>query len=451
MRQRSKVLVLIFSIFFLFSVQIIAFIPISVKAEENDYIDIVGDQTIRYDWLTITMAEDDNDYLRHNIGGIDLISYQNLDSEESGENTLTFMSRIVFGYEINSYLALSLRDVFPDLKTNKKSSEITYATMKITTLTLTKMHYGKFAYDYVYYSAPNYHDYYHNIPITIGINPTFSALDGEIINRIPIETSEYLYEVKAMDVVLTREGFCGDYNDLYTTQPKLSGGVDTLTLTDELSYSQQVVVDKIESLDLGWETGDMTSDYVTKGITIQQWLVDSFTKGDQRTNTGTGDLIYNYPIRLAPEITRTQQRIDVRRGGFDYNAFFNFFPTIYSIETFSIYRDISVHVRCPFVHIEYETAVYLICNVKLDAEIYESALNDPFFRKGDWLWDPIINSYDPVVVVLPTVFDDIEDWWEEYGWIVILIVISIAGIYLFIQIGMPLILKKQAVDVVRRR
>ncbi len=442
MRQRSKLLILIFSIFFLFSVQIVALSPVSVRAEENDYIDIVGDQTIRYDWLTITMAEDNNDYLRHNIGGIDLISYESLGSKESDENTLEFMSRIVFGYEINSYLALSLRDVFIGLETNKKSSMITYATMKITTLTKTAMHYGKFAYDYVYYGSLNYRDYSHNIPMTIGINPTFSGLDGKIINGIPIKTSQFLYEVKVMDVVLAEEGFCGDYNDLYTTQPKLSGGVDTLTLTDELSYSQQVVVDKIESLNLGWETG-MTSDYVTEGIIIQQWLVDSFTEREQRTNVGTeADLTYSYPIRLAPEITHTEQRIDVRRGGFDYNAVFNFFPTIYAIDTFSIYRDISVHVRCPFVHIEYEATVYLICNVKLDAETYESALDDPFFRKGDWLWDPIITSYDPVIVVRPTPFDDMEDWWDKWGWLVILVVISIAGIYLFIQIGMPLILKK---------
>ena len=414
--------------------------PISPYPDENGFTTIPGGNTLRYDWLTITMGDDDNDYLRHNVGGIDLISSESLGSTETNiDNTFIFSTRVTFGYEINSYLALSLRDVFPDLETNKWSSYTTYATIKLTTLTTTSMHYGKFRYSYVYLGTPDYHDYDVNIPMTIGINPTFSALDGKTIGGVSIKTSEYLYEVKSVVVVSQRTGTCGDYNDNYTPQPKLSDGVDTLTLDKTLTLSQTKVINKIAELNLGWETG-ISSEYVTEGITINAILSDAPSIGSCFTNLATGDLSYDYPLRLAPGITRTKQRIDVRTGGFHYISAYGTITQILPINSYSIYRDISAHATCPFVHQEYETVVYLISNVEVDAEIYESALNDPFFRKGDWLWDPIIDSYDPEILVPRTFLDDLSDWWDEYGWIIILVIIGTIGIYLFIQIGMPLLM-----------
>lgn len=454
MRQRYKVLISFISIFFLFSVQIISFSPISVKGEADDYFEIVGDQTIGYDWLTFSMAEDNDDYLRHNIGGVDLIDYESLDSEEAGENTLEFMSKITFGYEMNSYLALALKDVFYDLKTNAMSNPVTYAHIREFPIAfvpyISNDYYGKFTYSYVdNIDVYDLHNDFHDIPVTIGINPTFSALDGKVVNGITIKTSEFFYEVKVMDVVLAKEGTCGDYTDLYTTQEDVSKGVDTTTLSDDIpTFSQQFVIDHIEELDLGWKTG-MGSNYFTDGITITELLWDSFSEGESRSNPATGDLTYIYPIRLQPELSYGEQRIDVRYTFFSYDP--NGILYTQPIQEFSVDRVISTHVKCPFVHLEYETTVYLICNVELDAEIYESALDDPFFRKGDWLWNPIINSYDPTLIVLPTPLDDLQAWWDEWGWLVILVLISVAGIYLFIQIGMPLILKKQAIDVMRRR
>lgn len=452
MRQRLKLLILIFSIFFLFSIQIIAFSSIRVVGNSDEYTEIIGDQTIRYDWLTIEMAEDNNEYMKHNIGGLDLSGYENLGSSETGENTFEFTSKIEFGYEMNSYLSLDMDDVFPELDIDKMSEPVQYAHIREFPIYIPYPYldyYGKFRYSYVDLGEHVDHDYNLVIPVTIGINPTFSALDGETINGITIKTSEYLHEVKVMTVVLAREGTCGDYNDLYTPQEEVSEGVSTTTLSDDIpTFSQQFVIDHIEALDLGWKTG-MTPEYVTSGITIQQWLTDSFTQGEDRTNTGTGDLTYNYPIRLQPEITKTRQRIDVRKTFFSYNPL----GIIYTqaITRFSVNRIISAHVKCPFVHLEYETTVYLICNVELDAEMYESALDDPFFRKGDWLWDPIIESWVPELIVLPTPFDDLEDWWDKYGWIIITIIVLTAGIYIFVQVGMPLLLRKRAIDVVVRR
>jgi len=424
--------------------------PISPYPDENGFVTIPGGNILRYDWLTITLGDDNNDYLRHNVGGIDLISSENIDAEKTDiDNTFVFSTRVVFGYEINSYLALSVRDVFPDLVTNKKSSYKTYATIKLTTWTTTSMHYGKFRYSYVDLGTPNYHDYNVNIPMTIGINPTFSALDGKLINGLPIKTSEYYYEVKAVEVVSQRTGTCGDYNDNYTTQPKLSGGVDTLTLDKTLSLSQKTVVDKIASLNLGWETS-MTGEHVTEGITINAMLSDAPSIGSGVTNTETGDLQYNYPLRLAPGITRTKQRIDVREGGFHYNSAYGTISQVLPINSYSIYRDISAHVACPFVHQEYEVVVYLLANVEVDAEIYESALKDPFFIRGDWLWDPEIESFDPTFVVEKTLLELLSDWWDEYGWLVILIIIIIIGLFIFIKIGLPLILLKSKADSVKK-
>ena len=448
MRQQNKALILIISIFFLFTIQIIAFIPIPVVGNSNDYFIIPEGNTISYDWLTITMEEDDNDYLCHNIGGIDLIDYQSLGSSEAGvDNKLIFMSRIKFGYEINSYLVLSLRDVFPDLRTDMMSSFTTYATIKLTTLTTTEMHYGKFRYNYVSLGTPNYHDHSANILMTIGINPTFSALDGKLIGGVPIKTSEYLHEVKTVKVVSAHDGTCGDYSDYYTGKDEVSGGVITETFSKSLTLSQEAVINRIESMDLGWETGN-TPEYVTSGITIQQSLLNAPAIGVAPTNPETGNLNYRYPLRMAPEITYTKQRIDVKTGGFNYNEFFGTFPPQFPpfpTASYSIDRIISGHVRCPFVHQEYEAIVYLLCSVELDAEIYESALQDPYFVKGDWLWDPIIDSWDPVITVPPTIWDELEDWWDKYGWIIITIIVLTAGIYIFIQVGMPLILLKKQI------
>lgn len=222
-----------------------------------------------------------------------------------------------------------------------------------------------------------------------------------------------------------------------------------MVLTKTLTESQTAVVNKIASLNLGWETG-MTSDYVTEE-TINQMIVNAPSIGSGATNTETGDLQYNYPLRLAPGITRTKQRIDVRSGGFDYNSVFGTFPSIYPINSYNIYRTISAHATCPFVHQEYEVGVYLLANVEVDAEIYESALADPFFMRGDWLWNPLITSWDPTIVVEPTLLDNWLSWWEEYGWIIILVLILGVGIYLFIQIGVPLIAKNKTIEIVRKR
>lgn len=451
MKRKNKFSILFLLIVSILLIQTIDFTTENVVCESGGYIPIVGDQTIRYDWLTITMAEDNSDYLRHNIGGFDLIEYESLGSTDTGENTFTFMSRIKFGYEINSYLSLMLRDAYPDLVTDRMSPFIEYAHITHFPLCIPLPYidyYGKFRYSYVYYGTPDYHNDFYNIPVTIGINPTFSALDGEIINGMVIQTSEYLYEVKSMEVVLAENGLCGDNKDLYTTQGEISKGVDTTTMSDDIpTFSQQCVMDHIEELDLGWKTG-MSTEYVTSGITIQEWSVDTFTTGDGSTNTGTGDLTYGYPIRLAPELTYTKQRIDVRRTFFSYCPLGIIFTQ--AISEFSRERVISAHVVSPFVHLEYETTVYLICNVELDAEIYESALDDPFFRRGDWLWDPIIESFDPVIIVRPTPLDDLFDWWKQYGWIIILFVVIIIILYLFIQIGVPLLMKRQAVKMIRR-
>ena len=449
MRQQNKLLILIISIFFLFSIQIIAFSPIPVVGNSDGYIEIIGGQTIRYDWLTFEMAEDNNEYMKHNMGGLDLFGYESLGSTEAGENTLCFTSKVEFGYEMNSYLSLDMDNVFPELDTDKMSGFVQYAHIREFPLYIifTKDYYGKFRYSYVDLGEHVDHDYDLTLPVTIGINPTFSALDGETINGITVKTSEYLHEVKSMKVVLAREGTCGDYNDIYTSQEE-SGGVETTTLSDDMpTFSQQTVIDHLKELDLGYKTG-MTSEYLFPK-TIQEWVVDTFAVGEDETNHGTGDLTYNYPIRLQPEITSTRQRIDVRKTFFSYNPL----GIVYTepIVKFSVDRIISAHIKCPFVHTEYETTVYLVCNVELDAEMYESALDDPFFRKGDWIWDPIIESWDPVVVVMPTPFDDLEGWWNEYGWIIITVIVLVAGIYLFIQIGLPLILKKQAMDVLRGR
>ena len=421
----------------------------STTGSENDYTEIIGDQIIRYDWLTIEMAEDNAEHMKHNIGGMDLIDFDNLESTVIGDNTFKFMVKIDFGYEINSYLSLDMDNVFPELDTNKMSSYIPYAEISVVDIAESYTAWGKFRYNYVDLGEHVDNDYDLNIPMIIGINPTFSALDGTTVNDITIKTSGYLHEVKSMNVVEAREGKCGDYNDLYTSQEEESGEVSTFTFDDDLSLSQTAVINKIESLGLGWKTG-MTSEYLTEGITIQEWQTDSFTTGEDRTNIGTGNLIYNYPIELQPEITYTRQRIDVRTGGFTFYPFSNVIAFVDATEDYDINRIISAHVNCPFVHLEYKTTVYLICNVELDAEMYESALDDPFFRKGDWIWDPIIESWDPVVVVLPTIFDDLDDWWDKWGWLVITIIVLTVGTYLFIQIGLPLILKKQAMDVVRR-
>lgn len=451
MRQQNKALILIISIFFLFSIQIIAFSPIPVVGNSDGYTEIVGDNVIRYDWLTFEMAEDNNEYMKHNMGGLDLISHENVKGKEVGNNTFEFMSIVKFGYEMNSYLSLDMDNVFPELDTDKMSSYKNYAEISVVDWTQSYTVYGKFRYSYVELGEHVDHDYNLNIPVTIGINPLFSALDGEIINGITVKTSEYLYEVKSMKVVLARDGTCGDYNDIYTTQGELSkGGVDTATLSDvEQTLSQTTVINKIKDLDLGYKTG-VTPEYLFPK-TIQEILHDSFTGVEYRTNLGTGDLTYDYPIRLQPEITRTRQRIDVRSGGFTYYPPSNVIAFVDPIDSYEINRIISAHIKCPFVHTEYETNVYLLCNVELDAEMYESALDDPFFRKGDWIWDPIIESWDPVVVVLPTLFDDLEDWWDKYGWLVITVIVLIAGLYIFVQVGMPLILKKKATDVVRGR
>jgi len=98
------------------------FITPFVNAEEVD----PNTGNVNYTWLSATVAPFDNlptgaQRLVQEFGGYDLISFDNLGIISSDEETgiIIYKAQATFGFELNSYTAITVQDMYPTIDINR--------------------------------------------------------------------------------------------------------------------------------------------------------------------------------------------------------------------------------------------------------------------------------------------------------------------------------------------
>ena len=433
MRKQYKISILFFFIFFLFSVQVIGFSINFVRAEDEE-----EKYLITWDWLTTSVYDNPNDKLMHSIGGEDLKSFENLGIYSQDETGVIFKSRATFGFELNSYLALNVEDCYPDVKFDaiKTFSYLGVAYTwgiipqyaKIYSITARSVDLGD-TFNSQHYTDP--------LRLTVDIVPTFKNFGGEYLNGVQINSVDHIYEIKVVKMDKVEHGLVGEYEDIYTEQTTQSGEVNVVKLEEDDPGNAQAR-QGVNNLDLGWETNDITD--VRNDITIQNDNYLSDPVGTTYHNSGTGAFDFNVMFSMRPEITYSEQTIHVRRAVLIVDTLWNTYQLHGSVENYDDTRMRSIHVTSPFVHQEYEVTVYFLATVNLDAEVYESALGDPYFVKGDWLWNEEIGGTTDVTIVESDPLGQILDMIMAWLIPIIVIIVIILVIYLGMKIGMPLLM-----------
>ena len=393
---------------------------------------------ITWDWLTADIYDDPNDNLRHSIGGEDLKAFENLGIYSQDETGVIFKSRATFGFELNSFLDLNVENCYPDINFNaiKKFSYLAVAYVwgiipqsgKIYSITARTVDLGD-TFNSQHYTKP--------LQLTVDIVPTFKDFGGEYLNGVQINSIDHIYEIKVVKLDTVEHGLVGEYEDFYTEQTTQSGDVDVVKLEADDPGNAQAR-EGVNNLDLGWETNDITD--VREGITIQNVNYLSDPVGTTYHNSGTGSFNFDVMFSMRPEITYSEQTIHVRRATLIVDTLFKTYQLHGSVENYDDTRMRSIHVTSPFVHQEYEVTVYFLATVTLDAEVYESALNDPYFIKGDWIWNEEIGGTTDVTLVESDTLGQILDML--FPWIIgiIVIIVIILVIYIAMKIGMPLLM-----------
>lgn len=434
MKQQNKPLILILFISFFFFFQIIIFSPISVRGQNEE------EHLITWDWLTATVYENPDDDLRHSIGGYDLKSFDNLGIHSISNSGVVFKSKAMFGFELNSFLTLNLKKCYPNININaiKKFSYLgvvyTWGLirqyLKIYSITARSVDLGDTFNDQCYTDP---------LQLTVDIVPTFKDFSGQTLNGVLIDSIEHLYEIKTVKMDTVERGLVGEYNDYYTDQDTQSGSVDVIKLESEDTGNAQAR-EGINNLNLGWKTDHILD--VRDGLTIQSHEYLSDPEGTVYHNSGTGAFKFDVMFGLRPEITYSEQTIHVRRAVLIVDTLWKTYQLHGAVENYDDTRMRSIHITSPFVHQEYEVTVYFLATVKLNAEEYESALNDPYFIRGDWLWNEEIGGTTDVTIVEADIIGQIL---AQFMWLIILVIvviIIILVVYIFMKIGTPLLMFK---------
>lgn len=431
MKLRNKHSILIIFFFFFLSIQIIIFCPISIRAEDEEYL-------ITWDWLSANVYENPNDNLKHSIGGYDLKSFENLGIFSQSETGIVFKSKAAFGFELNSFLNLNVENCYPDVNFNAIKN-FNYLGVAYTwgIIPLHAESYFITARSVDLGETFNDQHYTDPLQLTVDIVPTFKDFGGEYLNGVLINSVDHLYEIKAVVMDEVEHGLVGEYNDYYTDQSTKSGSVDAIKLEAD-DPGNTAARQGINDLNLGWETDDILD--VRNDLTIQSdnWFSDP--KGTTYMNSGTGAFNFNVNFALRPEITYSEQTIHVRGACLIVDTLFNTYQLHGAATNYNAFRTRSIHVTAPFIHQEYEVTVYFLATVKLDFEQYESILNDPYFVRGDWLWNEEIGGTTDVTLVESDPLDYIIDTLMPIIAFIVIVIIVILVIYILLKVGMPLLM-----------
>jgi len=94
-----------------------------------------------------------------------------------------------------------------------------------------------------------------------------------------------------------------------------------------------------------------------------------------------------------------------------------------------------------YVHQEFNVEVNFLASMQFDPILGGVILEDPFVRAGDFVWDESLLGTSDYTIVQYTPVQDFFDMLLTTALPIILVIIIIGvGIYVFMKIGMPLLM-----------
>lgn len=441
MKKQNKFLLLFLSIIILL-VQTISILPFSVGVDTSDAIIIADDMYVTYGDFVDTSPDSRENKLWWYTGGKDLISFTNLgvSNTETTDEVLVYEAEVIFGFEMIMYTSVAFDNIYPDIEV-ENIVEAPFFGVGFIRLYPPAVWQNIYAVGYndVILGEKVPHDYTGSIPLTVG----FKEWTGKrplVVNGVEISTPWYTADISNVKTVNIRGGEVGSYEDIFVDSTGFREGTVDFTKTEDTPTDTSDTIDWLEGKNIGWTGSEKNyntgiQEYVRTAPPIEK---------DNPDPAEVKDFSFNVPAQLRPEVYRIKNDIELRTAAiiFEQQLLGDWKLTVVSQPaTRMVKRTVGVHVVNQFIYWDFTVKMIVYASVENSAELSESILSDPYLEMGDFIWDTGYVGAREIDIRIPDEPDWLE-WWDEWGWLVILILVSVVGIYLFIQVGMPLILLK---------
>lgn len=489
---KSLLILLVIIIVPLFALAIIPFASVVVPSRFG---------TIDYTWIAVSVGEFEDIHTNDgqgrfyvSKGGYQLVDFDNegIFGVDNATSTVYYRASAVFRFGINAYTLASITDAFPNINLNARETKDYVEIYKYPSINVFCTNpsdpYCKFNELQMIYADINYrtidfdttvanvkgepfsgvdlrvHDYDGNLPITVQLHEDFGTVaEMEVAEGLTFYNPTMIAEVKKVIVDVTREDVVGDYSDVYKNEQSDFGEVSIYfpetTLASLGSGDRKAdVTQTIQDMNLGCRLRDRNEGLTVLGGKTGQDFIRAEPVGTIFDNLETTpSYSFDLEMRIKPAISYSAQNVDVRWAQIEWDyQDFPFNPAgVWVMEgpRTDVYpRYPSVHVTNRYVHQEFNVEVNFIASMQFDPVLGGVILEDPFVRAGDFIWDESLMGTSDYTIVQYTPLQDLTDYLlTSVLPIVILIAIIGVGIYIFIQVGIPLIAKKKATKMIREQ
>lgn len=412
------------------------------------------------------MSDINNNYKFYKDQG--LLTAFNRGSEDHGNGTITFRYEALFDLHTLFYSTFDVNDFYPNLKEETlRYNVFTYQYENYFNQITTDNDYYQTFNSYVF-GEMTPHEFNGEIPLTMDLNPDFYNPSGKKIGDVVIGETNYAYKIKQLQVTNTSTGRVDKYKDIYE-------GADSDSIDVDLQPSDNVpdgYVDEVEE----YEAGAFRRHEIT--TPKQKGMADPVRHiGTSIDNTEWGEYTFEQRANIEPRVTRTKQ--DVKRKRLKLRREWMWGDDLWhhwteeedSPSETCPYIEKSAHVSNYYIKSEYTVKVLFETDMKIENYEEDPAyIENPDFTSGDWYWNYDAGGYTGYS--MPTdkpgpddFFDSVIDFFGDLGnaiggalgslfggfigglfsgpggflLLIVIIIATIIGIYLFIKIGLPLI------------
>lgn len=394
--------------------------------------DAILGNVITWDWLNVKLHQNPDKAFFQVQGGVDTFGFTNFGQIGGNETHRIYLAEGIFEFDVYSFSALDIRDNLPDIDYQAEEKGRYASISQWFGYIFQTEYYCDYRYSTIQFGTVFPSTIRETANIEVGINPTWSDLDGTVINGVTIVSAVQEYNIQSLEVIDKTAGFCGDYQDSYTNEDPISVGL-IATAIDKDSASAVDVANVITSYNLGASTGLSQS-----GITLQQYLRYADGIGTPFTNPTTGSISFATNYVLQPEITYTNQPINRKYALIIHDTFLGNAWIQGGIVSDFKNRVTAVHFKNVYTKQTFRTTVQFISTVVLDLEEHEGISIPPDLDPGDWIYDPYLTGDTEI----PIYQSGWEAFLEAFGWIIALVV-GVALIILFVKFGLPLIFRRK--------
>lgn len=440
--------------------------------------------TIDYTWIAVEVdgfedihTNDGQGRFHVSKGGYQLARFTNegfigIDNET---NTLYYRASAVFRFGINAYTLASITDGFPNIDLSARETKEYVEIYKYPSINVfpppkfneleiisAGVNYRTIDFDTTVANVEGQpfkdvnlkvHDYDGYLPITVALHEDFGTLaEMEIAEGLTLYNPKIIAEVKKVIVDVTRSDTVGDYDDVYANEKNDFGEVSIYYPDDALPSlgsgdRKADVTQTIQDLALGSNLGEKYEGLTVLGGSTGQSFVRAEPIGVIFDNMeSTPSYKFNLPMRIKPEISYCSQDVDVRWAQieWDYQDLWLNEAGVWVMEgprTDVYQRYPSVHVTNRYIHQEFKVEVNFIASMQFDPVLGGVILEDPFVIAGDFVWDESLMGTSDYTITQYTPFQDLTDFMlTSVLPVILLIVIVGVVIYIFMKIGMPLLM-----------